>query len=321
MTTETKKMTLKDYVKKPVQFSGGHRLCAGCAAGSMARQVTMAFNKPTVIAHATGCLEVASTIYPFSAWQVPWVHVAFENAAAVAAGIEAAYKTMRKKGMIKDEQIDIIAFGGDGGTFDIGLQALSGALERGHDFLYICYNNGAYMNTGIQRSGATPFSSSTTTSPAGSVIPGKAQFQKDLVSIVVAHRIPFVATATPSYPRDLIQKVRAGLDVEGPAFMLVEASCTRGQRFDPATSIEENRLAVETCIHPLYQVIDGEYQMDGPSKRIARNPDKKRSVEEFLARQGRFRHIFKPKKRTDLINAFQEDIDKRWEELKVKCGL
>jgi pyruvate ferredoxin oxidoreductase beta subunit len=317
-----KKMaTLKDYAQKEVFFSGGHRLCAGCAAGSMARQVTMAFNKPTVVCNATGCLEVASTIYPFSAWKVPWLHVAFENVAAVASGVEAAYKTMRKKGMIKDEQIDIVAFAGDGGTFDIGIQALSGALERGHDFLYICYDNGAYMNTGIQRSGGTPFTANTTTSPAGSVIPGKVQFKKALVDIVVAHRIPFVATAVPAEPKDLIEKVRQGLDVEGPAFMHIDSSCTRGQRFDPELSIEATRLAVETCIHPLYRVVDGVYTMDRPSLRIAKDESKKRPVIEYLKMQGRFRHLFRPEERKDLIKLFQEDIDKRWEELKVKCGI
>ncbi|MHA1992944.1 MAG: thiamine pyrophosphate-dependent enzyme [Candidatus Hodarchaeales archaeon] len=313
--------TLKEYAKKEVHFSGGHRLCAGCAAGSMARQVTMAFDKPTVICNATGCLEVASTIYPFTAWKVPWLHVAFENTSAVASGVEAAYNAMRRKGMIKDEHIDIVAFGGDGGTFDIGLQSLSGALERGHDFLYICYDNGAYMNTGIQRSGGTPFSASTTTSPAGSVVPGKGQFKKPLVDIVVAHRIPFVATAVPAEPKDLIEKVRQGLDVEGPAFIHVDASCTRGQRFDPALSIEITRLAVETCVHPLYRVVNGEYQMDRPSLRIANDSSKKKPTEEYLKAQGRFRHLYKPERRNDLIEMFQEDVDKRWEEIKAKCGV
>ncbi|MFW9854532.1 MAG: thiamine pyrophosphate-dependent enzyme [Candidatus Thorarchaeota archaeon] len=314
-------MKLKDYAQKEVKFTGGHRLCAGCAAGSMARQLTMAFDKPTVVCQATGCLEVASTIYPFSAWKVPWLHVAFENASAVASGVEAAYKSMRKKGMIKDEYIDIVVLGGDGGTFDIGLQSLSGALERGHDFLYICYDNGAYMNTGIQRSGGTPFTASTTTSPAGSVVPGKTQFKKPLMDIITAHRIPFVATAVPAEPKDLIQKVRMGLDVEGPAFMHVDASCTRGQRFDPAMSIAITRLAVETCIHPLYHVVDGEYTMDRASLRIAKDETRKKPIEEYLKTQGRFKHIFKPDYREDLIDSFQEDIDQRWEELKAKCGV
>jgi len=160
---------LKDLTAEEL-FTSGHRLCAGCGAGIIARMTLKALRRPTVIVSATGCMEVASTIYPFTSWKVPWVHVAFENAAAVASGIEAAYKALAKRNAW-DKHVDIIAFGGDGGTFDIGLQAISGALERGHDFLYICYDNEAYMNTGIQRSGATPHGAATTTSPAGRVIP------------------------------------------------------------------------------------------------------------------------------------------------------
>ncbi|WP_455141595.1 thiamine pyrophosphate-dependent enzyme [Candidatus Hodarchaeum mangrovi] len=319
MTIELPKYKLKDLIDKPTYFSGGHRLCAGCAAGSMARQVTMAFNKPTMIVNATGCLEVASTIYPFSAWEVPWIHVAFENASAVASGIEAAIKAMTKKGTYKEGETDIVVFGGDGGTYDIGIQSLSGALERGHDLLYILYDNGAYMNTGIQRSGGTPFGASTTTSPAGAVIPGKHQFRKPITDIVAAHRIPFVATASPAYPEDLVAKVRTGLDVKGPAFLHIEASCNRGQRFDPSKSIEYVRLATETCIHPLYTVINGKYQLSRPSQRIADDPSKKLPVEEYLKLEGRWRHFFKPTKRTDLIEIFQKDIDERWDELVKKA--
>ncbi|MHA2224755.1 MAG: thiamine pyrophosphate-dependent enzyme [Candidatus Hodarchaeales archaeon] len=320
MTTTVPKYKLKELLEKPTYFSGGHRLCAGCAAGSMARQVTMAFNKPTMIFNATGCLEVASTIYPFSAWKVPWLHVAFENASAVASGVEAALKAMAKKGMYKEGKTDIVVFGGDGGTYDIGIQSLSGALERGHDLLYILYDNGAYMNTGIQRSGGTPFTASTTTSPAGSVIPGKTQFRKPITDIIAAHRIPFVATAAPSYPADLVAKVRAGLDVDGPAFMHVEASCTRGQRFDPSKSIEYVRMAVETCFHPLYTVIDGKYQLSRPSERIAKDPSRKVPLVDYLRKEGRWRHLFKPTERTELIEQFQAEVDKRWEELKIKSG-
>lgn len=321
MTVNVPKYRLKDLVDKPVYFTGGHRLCAGCAAGSMARQVTMAFDKPTMIFNSTGCLEVASTIYPFSAWEVPWLHVAFENSAAVASGVEAAIKAMTRKGTYKDGKTDIVVFGGDGGTYDIGIQAISGAFERGHDLLYILYDNGAYMNTGIQRSGGTPFSASTTTSPAGSVIPGKTQFRKPITDIMVAHRIPFVATAAPAYPADLIAKVRAGLDVEGPAFMHVESSCNRGQRFEPAKSIEYVKMAVETCLHPLYTVIDGEYALSRPSERIAKDPSRKVPLVEFLRKEGRWRHLFRPTERTDLIEKFQAEVDKRWEELLVKAGI
>ncbi|NHJ00882.1 MAG: pyruvate ferredoxin oxidoreductase [Candidatus Heimdallarchaeota archaeon] len=320
MSTELPNIKLKDVVDKPTYFAGGHRLCAGCAAGSMARQVTMAFNKPTMIFNATGCLEVASTIYPFSAWKVPWLHVAFENASAVASGVEGAIKAMTRKGIYKDGKTDIVVFGGDGGTYDIGIQALSGALERGHDLLYILYDNGAYMNTGIQRSGGTPYGASTTTSPAGSVIPGKTQFRKPITEIIIAHRIKFVATASPAYPEDLIAKVRAGLDVDGPAFLHVESSCNRGQRFDPAKSIEYVRLATETCLHPLYSVIEGEYKLSRPSERIAKDPSKKLPLEEYLKLEGRWRHFFKPTRRDDLINIFQTEVDKRWEELLEKTG-
>lgn len=320
MTIEIPKYRLKDLVDKPTYFSGGHRLCAGCAAGSMARQVTMAFNRPTMIFNSTGCLEVASTIYPFSSWQVPWLHVAFENSAAVASGVEAAIKAMTRKGMYKEGKTDIVIFGGDGGTYDIGIQALSGALERGHDLLYILYDNGAYMNTGIQRSGGTPFGASTTTSPAGKVIPGKSQFRKPITDIVAAHRIPFVATASPAYPEDLVAKVRAGLDVDGPAFIHIEASCNRGQRFDPAKSIEYVKLATQTCLHPLYSVIDGEYKLSRPSERIAKDSSKKVPLEDFLKVEGRWRHFFRPTRQEELINRFQAEVDKRWEDLLKKAG-
>lgn len=320
MTIEIPKYRLKDLVDKPTYFSGGHRLCAGCAAGSMARQVSMAFDKPTMVFNATGCLEVASTIYPFSAWEIPWLHVAFENASAVASGAEAAIKALTNKGIYKEGKTDIVVFGGDGGTYDIGIQSLSGALERGHDLLYILYDNGAYMNTGIQRSGGTPFGASTTTSPAGKVIPGKKQFRKPITDIIVAHRIPFVATASPAYPEDLVAKVRTGLDVDGPAFMHIEASCNRGQRFDPAKSIEYVRLATQTCMHPLYSVIDGEYKLSRPSERIAKDPSKKVPLENFLKLEGRWRHFFRPTRQEDLINKFQAEIDKRWEELLKKAG-
>jgi len=320
MTTEIPKYKLKDLVDKPVYFSGGHRLCAGCAAGSMARQVTMAFNKPTMIFNSTGCLEVASTIYPFSAWEVPWLHVAFENSAAVASGVEAAIKGMTKKGTYTAGKTDIVVFGGDGGTYDIGIQAISGAFERGHDLLYILYDNGAYMNTGIQRSGGTPFGASTTTSPAGKVVPGKTQFRKPITDIIAAHRIPFVATASPAYPEDLIGKVRAGLDADGPAFLHVEASCNRGQRFDPAKSIEYVNLATQTCMHPLYSVIDGEYQLSRPSARIAKDPSKKVPLEDYLKLEGRWRHFFKPVRQEELINKFQAEVDKRWADLLKKAG-
>ncbi|MHA1167504.1 MAG: thiamine pyrophosphate-dependent enzyme [Candidatus Hodarchaeales archaeon] len=321
--TDELKIKLKDYVDKEPVFGSGHRLCAGCAQGTAAKIVAMAFDKPTVICNATGCLEVASTIYPFSAWKIPWIHVAFENAAAVASGVLAGYSAMRKRGAFKQEHVDVIAQGGDGGTYDIGLQALSGALERGEDFLYVCYDNGAYMNTGIQRSGATLKYATTTTSPAGNELPGnirKMSYKKSLFDIAVAHGIEFAGTSSPAYPQDLIKKVRLGLDVKGPAFLLVDVPCTLGWGFDPSKSIEYSKLAVETCVFPLITYKNGKYSFDGKSAQINRDDSKRLPVEQYLQGQGRFRHLFRPNKRDDLIADFQKQVDRNWNNLKLKVN-
>jgi pyruvate ferredoxin oxidoreductase beta subunit len=271
-----------------------------------------AIDDPVVIANATGCLEVATTIYPYTAWRVPWIHNAFENAASTISGVEAAYRSMVRQGKIEEENVKFIAYAGDGGTYDIGLQALSGAVERGHQFLYVCYDNGAYMNTGIQRSSATPFGAHTTTSPAGSKIPGKQQFRKDLTRIMAAHDIPYVAQAAPSNWRDLMEKTRKAVDCGGPAFMNVLSSCNRGWRHATDTTIELTQLAVDTCYWPLYEVENGEW-------KLSYKPRQKPPVEEWLKRQGRFRHLFKPQNR-HMIGQMQEEVDRRWEELLELCG-
>ncbi|MFW9928735.1 MAG: thiamine pyrophosphate-dependent enzyme [Candidatus Thorarchaeota archaeon] len=313
---QSKSLALNVLVDKEPLFESGHRLCAGCAAGTIARLATMATTRESVVVNATSCLEVASTIYPFTAWKLPWLHNAFENAAATASGVDAAYKAMYRKGTYPHEKTDIIVFGGDGGTYDIGLQSLSGAVERGADLLYICYNNGGYMNTGIQRSSATPRGAETTTSPGGNVVHGKVQFNKDLMQVMIAHDIPFAASASPAYPKDFIKKVRAGLDVDGPAFILIDAPCPRGHRFDSHLSLDMSRLAIETCIHPIYEVINGEYKLNPPSKKIARDPDKfKKPVIKYLEAQGRFKHLFKTDNTKDIINEIQEYTDKKWEKL------
>jgi pyruvate ferredoxin oxidoreductase beta subunit len=284
------------------------------------RLILKAVRGPTIVTMATGCMEVVSTIYPYTSWAVPWLHTAFENAAANASGIEAAIKVLRRKGRIKDQHVDVIAVAGDGGTYDIGIQALSGAVERGHDFLFVLYDNEAYMNTGIQRSGGTPLGAATTTSPAGEVIPGKLEHKKPIADIMVAHEIPYVATASPYYWRDLLVKVRKGLEVEGPAFLHVLAPCPRGWRSDPSKSIELSRLAVETCVFPLWECVNGEYQLSAPSKAIALTPQKKKPVREYLAVQGRFRHLFTPKYEK-LVDEIQRITDLRWQKLLKKCGL
>ncbi|MFB0544030.1 MAG: thiamine pyrophosphate-dependent enzyme, partial [Candidatus Bathyarchaeia archaeon] len=215
-------MSLKELAKQPDLLASGHRLCAGCGEAVTARLILKAVRGPTIVTTVTGCLEVATTIYPYTAWDLPWIHTAFENAGATASGIESAFRAMKRKGrgsLAKYDHLDVIAFAGDGGTYDIGFQALSGALERGHDFVYVLIDNEAYMNTGIQRSGGTPFAASTTTSPAGRVIPGKREWKKPIDEIVVAHEIPYVATVSASYPLDLIGKMGKALEAEGPAFV------------------------------------------------------------------------------------------------------
>lgn len=292
-------------------FTSGHRLCAGCGAGTIMRMTLKATRGPTVLVNATGCVEVASTIYPYTSWKVSWVHVAFENAAAVASGIEAAYKALRRKGLW-DKHVDVIAIAGDGGTFDIGIQALSGAMERGHDFLYICYDNEAYMNTGIQRSGATPHGAATTTSPAGKKVPGKPEFKKDLIGICAAHGIEYAATASPAYWNDYITKVQKGLEVEGPAVIHVFSPCPLGMRFDSSKSMEVARLAVQTRYWPVYEVEKGKYKLN------IKVPQPKPLI-DFLKMQGRFSHLFQPEFKHE-IEALQRWVDENWSRISSLCG-
>ncbi len=314
------KFTARDIVEKPELFLSGHRACAGCAAPTVLRLIMKATRGPTIVTNATGCMEVSSTIYPYTSWVAPWLHTAFETAGANASGIESALKILRKKGRIKDEQVDVIALAGDGGTYDIGIQALSGAVERGHDFLYVLYDNEAYMNTGIQRSGGTPFGASTTTSQAGTSVPGKLENKKPIADIMVAHDMPYVATASPYYWKDLIMKTRKGIEVNGPAFLHVFAPCPRGWRSDASKSIELSRVAVETCIFPLWEAVNGNYQLSPASKVIALAPQKKKPVKEYLQVQGRFRHLFTPKFEK-MLEDIQRQTDLKWQRLLKKCAI
>ncbi|MCX8154082.1 MAG: thiamine pyrophosphate-dependent enzyme [Candidatus Bathyarchaeota archaeon] len=320
MAKQEWKFTTKDIAEKPDLFLSGHRACAGCVPTTVLRLIMKALRGPTIVTQATGCMEVVSSIYPYTSWAVPWLHTAFETAAANASGIEAALKALKRKGRLKHEHVDVIAIAGDGGTYDIGFQALSGAVERGHDFLFVLYDNEAYMNTGIQRSGGTPKGAATTTSPAGTAIPGKLEYKKPIADIMVAHEIPYVATASPYYWRDLLEKVRKGLEVEGPAFLHVLAPCPRGWRSDQAKSIEYSRLAVETCVFPLWEAVNGQYQLSVASKLIALAPQKKRPVTDYLQGQGRFRHLFSPQNK-HLLEDFQRITDERWRRLLAKCGV
>jgi pyruvate ferredoxin oxidoreductase beta subunit len=302
----------KELAAKGDRLSPGHRLCAGCGAPIIVRMVLNAIDDPVVVSNATGCLEVATTIYPYTAWRVPWIHSAFENAAATIAGVEAMHRSLVRQGKLEDRGTKFVAFGGDGGTYDIGLQSLSGALERGHNFLYVCYDNQGYMNTGIQRSSATPHGAATTTSPSGTKIPGKPQFRKDLTGVAAAHNIPYVAQASLYRWKDLMTKVRKATTVEGPAFLNVYSPCNRGWRTETDEALESSRLAVQSCFWPLFEVEYGQW-------KINYTPRSKVPVKEWLHSEGRFKHLFQPENE-HVIRELQDEVDRRWEALKERAG-
>ena len=304
---------IKDLTQLPTKLTSGHRLCAGCAESIIARQVLMATDKPIVAANATGCFEVSTTIFPYSAWNIPWVHTAFANGAATGAGVEAAYQALKRRGKVKEE-MRFVTFGGDGGTYDIGFQALSGMAERGQQLMYVCFNNEAYMNTGIQRSGATGFGASTTTSPAGTVQQGKTEYPKDLTMIMAAHDIPYVAQVSPHNWRDLISKCEKGFECGGPAFINAVSPCPRGWRFASDDTINMAKLSVETCVWPLYEVVNGKYALTAESLKIANGVAEKKPVEEWFKAQGRYKHMLKPEN-ADLVKQVQEEIDRKWDRL------
>ena len=288
-------------------FCSGHRACQGCAEALAVRIVMKALGRNSVVAMATGCMEIVSSPLPTTAWAVPWIHVAFENAAAVASGVEAGLKILMKKGKLPQKKIYVAGMAGDGGTADIGLQALSGALERGHNFTYFCYDNEAYMNTGIQRSSATPFGAATTTSPAGKRIPGQTTWKKNMPAIAAAHDIPYVATACSSYPEDLFEKASRAIETPGPAYVHILSVCPTGWRIPPSTAIKYGRLAVESGAFPLYEVVNGEYFLSKDFLKLL-------PVKEYFKGHGRFRHLTE-----DMVNQIQERVSADWEKLKAKC--
>ena len=298
---------LNEVAKKKEGLVNGHRLCPGCTHSVIVRQVMAAAETEKydiVAASATGCFEVSTGLYPYTSWNIPWIHNAFENVASTISGVEAMYKALKKKGKI-DKDIRFIAIASDGGTYDIGLQALSGAIERGHRFLYICNDNNAYQNTGNQRSGATPFAANTTTSPNGTVLHGKSQPTKDIMSILEGHHMKYLAQASPSNWRDLMNKVKTALNVDGPTYINMIEPCTTGWGFPPNKAIEMAQLAVDTCVWPLYEVIEGKV-------KINYKPKNKLPVEEYMKPQKRFAHVFK-KGNGHLIQESQAQVDRRWE--------
>ncbi len=290
-------------------FTSGHRACQGCGEALAVRLVCKAIGKDAIIAHATGCMEIVSSGWPQTAWMHPWIHVAFENTSAVASGIETALKILERKGKLSGPMPKVVAMGGDGGTTDMGLQALSGALERGTRFMYICFDNEAYMNTGIQRSSSTPYGASTTTSPPGKASIGQVTWKKNMPAIVAAHNAPYVATASPSYPFDMMAKIKRGLDANGPAYVHVLSVCPTGWRCAPDLSVRMGRLAAETGIFPLYEIVDGQYRLTLELPQL-------RPVNDYLKLQGRFRHLT-----PDDIDRIQTRVNAEYERLKVKAGV
>jgi pyruvate ferredoxin oxidoreductase beta subunit len=288
-------------------FAPGHRACIGCGEVLALRLVCKALGKDVIIANATGCMEIVSSPFPHTSWEVPWIHTLFENTAAVASGIEAGIKVLQRRKRIPGKEITVVGMAGDGGTSDIGLQALSGALERGHDLIYVCFDNEAYMNTGIQRSSATPFGAMTTTSPPGKVSIGQKTWKKNMPAIAVAHNIPYVATANPSYPRDLINKVKKAKSIRGAKYLHIYSVCPTGWRSAPERSIELGKLAVETGLFPLYEVENGNYKL---TKKVS----KIKPLEEYLKLQGRFRHLTE-----DLRKEIQERINQDYQQLLRKA--
>jgi len=300
-------LNLRELSQRAQGLAPGHRACAGCGFPVVVRLLFAVARRPLVVVNATGCMEVVTTLYPYSAWPVPYLHNAFENAAATASGVEAAVRALQRRGRLSSPP-KVVAIGGDGGTYDIGLQSLSGALERGHEFLYICYNNEAYMNTGIQRSSATPQGARTTTSPVGRVLRGKVQPRKDLTEIVAAHGIPYVAQASISHWADLGRKLQKALEVSGPSFVNVLTPCQPGWDYPPEQLVEVARRAVESRYWPLYEVEGGRY-------RVTYVPREPVPVRAFLEMQGRFRHLLGDE---EAVEALQRWVDANWERLRAR---
>lgn len=298
----------KNEIIKEEYLASGHSFCAGCGEALAIRLAMKAIGNDCILVMATGCNEVTTTPYPFTSWRVPWIHTLFDNTGAVLSGVESGMKKLMEKGKLPQRDTKVVGMGGDGATADIGFQALSGAMERGHDFVYLCWDNEAYMNTGVQRSSATPFGASTTTAPAGKVSKGETQPKKDMVGIAIAHGVPYAATACISHPFDLINKVKKALDKKGPAYIHILAPCCTGWRHPADITINVARAAVDTNYYPLYEYEDGKYTLNVDVKN-------QKPIEEWLKPQGRFRHL-----KADDYQLIQEQVNKNIARIKKLCA-
>ena len=301
---------LKEFSTSNERFEGAHLLCPGCAHSIIVREMMNCTDDNLVVSSNTGCLEVSTAVYPYTSWDTSWIHIGFENSASAISGAEAMYKAKKRKGTLEDPDapVKFVAFGGDGSTYDIGFQWLSGAVERGHDFTYICLDNEVYANTGGQRSSATPIGSSTTTSPAGRVSYGEKKNKKDLVAIMAAHGAPYVAQVAPNKWKDMVKKMQKALAAEGPAYLNAMSACTTEWKFAPHETIDVSDLAVDSLVFPLYEIIDGH------ELNITYRPKNVIPVKDYLGAQGRFKHLFKPENK-HVLDEWQVRVDKYWTQL------
>ena len=298
--------SLKEVMNKPERLSPGHRMCAGCGATIGVRAVLRALHEGdhAVIGNATGCLEVSSFMYPYTAWEDSYIHNAFENAGATLSGVETAYRALKKRGKLpEDVTYKFITFGGDGGTYDIGFQSLSGAMERGHDMVYVCYDNGAYMNTGIQKSSLTPFGAKTTTTPAGKNIHGNLRPKKNMFEIAAAHDIPYAATASVGYINDFMNKIEKASKIQGTKYIHVIAPCPTGWGVETDSTVEIAKEVVDCGLWYLAEYENGEYTLNYKPKKFT-------DVGEYLKKQGRFRHLS-----DNDIEIIKCSRDKKWEKI------
>jgi pyruvate ferredoxin oxidoreductase beta subunit len=301
---------LKAFSTAAERFEGSHVLCPGCAHSIIVREILNATNDNMVVSASTGCLEVCTAIYPHTSWDTSWIHIGFENSSTAIAGAEAMNKALRNKGRIPADEPEpkFVAFGGDGATYDIGFQWISGCFERGHNMMYVCLDNEVYANTGGQRSSSTPIGASATTSPAGSTSYGEKRNKKDMLQIMAAHGAPYVAQVAPNKWKDMAKKIQKGFDAEGPVYINAMSACTTEWKFDPADTITVSDLATDSLVFPLYEIIDG------TELNITYRPKNIVAVRDYLAAQPRFKHLFTPKYEY-LIEEWQKRVDAQWEYL------
>jgi pyruvate/2-oxoacid:ferredoxin oxidoreductase beta subunit len=295
----SKEKVMKLSIPEEELMSPGHLACQGCGATMAMRYVLKALGRKTVVCIPACCWAVIDGPFPHSSLSVPIFHCAFETAASTAAGVKAGLE------MVGDKETTVLAWAGDGGTFDIGLQALSGAAERNDDFIYVCYDNEAYMNTGIQRSSATPYGAWTTTTPVKHF---KVRPKKDIVGILAAHGIPYIATASVAYPEDLVKKARKAKDIKGTRFLHIYAPCPSGWKSRPEDTVKLARLAVQTGIFPLFEITDGE------TTTMSLKIEKRKPIDDYVRLQGRFRHL-----KENEVAAMQAEVDRKYEKLLKRC--